>query len=117
MAYGKPDLSGAYGCPASHPFLIPSFTLSAVYTVDASLGSWHLSSDEMPGMARMPAGSTFHADWWGAWDDKVLKMWEENCIDKLLNCSGGDLGNGKQMKMFSGFRWEAAPRLVDPPRR
>jgi hypothetical protein len=42
-------------------------------------------------------------------------MWQDNCIDKLLNCSGGDLGNGKQLRMFSGFTWSANPRLVDAP--
>jgi hypothetical protein len=40
-------------------------------------------------------------------------MWTDNCINKLLNCSGGDLGNGKQLKMFSGFTWNANPRLVN----
>jgi hypothetical protein len=39
-------------------------------------------------------------------------MWTDNCINKLLNCSGGDLGNGKQLKMFDGFAWEASPRVV-----
>jgi hypothetical protein len=69
----------------------------------------------MPGMPMMKPGSTFHADWFGAWDDGIMKMWTDHCINKLLNCSGGDLGNGKQLKMFSGFTWKAEPRLVDPP--
>ena len=60
-------------------------------------------------------GSTFHTDWFGAWDDTILKMWSDNCVDKLLNCSGGDLGNGKQMKMFDGFSWDANPRILAPP--
>jgi hypothetical protein len=25
-------------------------------------------------------------------------MWTDNCINKMLNCSGGDLGNGMQLK-------------------
>ena len=25
-------------------------------------------------------------------------MWTNNCINLQLNCSGGDLGNGKQLK-------------------
>jgi hypothetical protein len=65
-------------------------------------------------MPAMPAGSTFHADWFGAWDDQIMQIWTEHCIDKLLNCSGADLGNGKQMKMFSGFSWSASPRIVAP---
>jgi lysophospholipase L1-like esterase len=44
-----------------------------------------------------------------------MSMWVGNCINKRLNCSGGDLGNGKQMKQFSGFSWTANPRLVALP--
>jgi len=33
----------------------------------------------------------------------------------MLNCSDGDLGNGKQLQMFSGFSWLANPRLVVAP--
>jgi hypothetical protein len=47
---------------------------------------------------RAAAGTTFHADYFEAWDPAVKAMWTENCIDKLLNCSGGDLGNGRQLK-------------------
>jgi len=78
--------------------------------VDPNLGTWRLSSDDM--MPNLAPGSTFHADWFGAWDNDVQSMWIENCINKRLNCSGGDLGNGKQMKMFSSFSWNASPRLV-----
>lgn len=114
-------------CPASHPYVIPQFTQTSVYTTDADLDrsglwplppgttTWHLSSDVMPGMPVMMPGSTFHADWFGAWDDTVLAMWKDNCIDRFLNCSGGDLGNGKQLKMFNGFSWTAKPRLVPVP--
>ncbi len=119
-----PHTDGRQICPATHPYVIPTFTLGAWYTTDATLdrsgvwdgafNSWHLSSDQMPAMAMTP-GSTFHTDWFGAWDDTVLKIWHDNCINKLLNCSGGDLGNGKQLKMFAGFRWSADPHLVNPP--
>ncbi len=107
--------TGRQRCPDSHPYLMPTFTLSAFYSVVAGdqAATWRLSSDEMlPGA---PAGSTFHADFFSAWDDDVEQMWLDNCIDKLLNCSGGDLGNGKQLKLAAGFAWKAEPRLVDPP--
>lgn len=124
VAYPSRGNWGYLKCPATHPYIIPTFTLGAWYRVDETLdrsgiwdgkfNSWHLSSDEMPGMAMAP-GTTFHTDWFGAWDDTILKMWHDNCINKLLNCSGGDLGNGKQLKMFKGFSWIARPHLVDPP--
>src|SRR5438270_3805950 len=41
--------------------------------------------------------------------------WVQNCIDKRLNCSGGDLGNGKQMRTYAGFSYNANPRLVPAP--
>jgi hypothetical protein len=28
----------------------------------------------------------------------VKAMWTDNCINKMLNCSAGDLGNGRQLK-------------------
>lgn len=112
-------------CPDTHPYIIPTFTLGAWYTVDADLDrsgtwtagvtqTWHLHSDLHAGTRYKP-GTTLHGDWFGAWDDAVMAMWTENCIDKLLNCSGGDLGNGLQLKMWPGFSWNASPRVVDPP--
>ena len=97
-------------CPATHPYVIPQFTMGVWYTVDANLGTWSLSSDAMH--PDLPVGSTFHADWFGAWDNGVEAMWMDGCINKLLNCSGGDLGNGKQIKNAWGTSWSASPRLV-----
>ena len=125
MAYPDYGWWGYEKCPDTHPYVIPTFTLGAWYTTDADLdrsgnwsattSTWRLSSDAMPGMAPKRPGTTMHADWFGAWDDNVIKMWSGNCVDKLLNCSGGDLGNGKQLRMFDGFSWNANPRVVDPP--
>lgn len=125
MAYPSYGWWGYEKCPDTHPYVIPAFTLGAWYTVDADLDrsgnwdatttTWRLASDAMPGMAPQRPGTTMHADWFGAWDDSVISMWSANCVDKLLNCSGGDLGNGKQLRMFDGFSWNANPRIVDPP--
>lgn len=107
--------SGALKCPPGYPYVIPTFTLGARYTIAPGddTTKWTFSSDAMaPGQ---PRGSTFHADWFGAWDNTVMAMWTDNCINKLLNCSGGNLGNGKMMKMYSGFSWTANPRLVPAP--
>jgi len=125
MAYVQNTGLGYWACPQTHPYAIPQFTLGAWYTVDDDLDrsgtwdgsrpTWHLSSDNMPGMPVMKPGTTLHADWFGAWDDTILKTWHDNCINKMLNCTGGDLGNGMQMKMFAAFSWTASPRIVAPP--
>jgi hypothetical protein len=113
-------------CPPTHPYHIPEFTLQAWYSVDDTLDrsgvwepgttvTWHLSSDVVPGMTPSKPGTTFHSDWFGAWDNGVMAMWMDHCINRLLDCAGGDLGNGKQLKMFSGFSWTANPKLVPIP--
>jgi hypothetical protein len=124
MAYPSYGWWGYAKCPATHPYVVPTFTLGAWYTTDndlnrsgqwsANMQTWSLASDNMPGMARQRPGTTLHADWFGAWDDNVMKMWTDNCINKQLNCSGGDLGNGKQLKVAGKFSWYATPRLVTP---
>ncbi|WP_165927156.1 DUF1996 domain-containing protein [Sphingomonas sp. BK235] len=126
MAFAQYGNDGVHRCPATHPYIVPTFTLGAWYTVDEDLdrsgkwdqntSTWSLASDTMPGMPTARPGTTMHADWIGAWDDKVLAMWTENCINKLLNCAGGDLGNGLQLKMRDDFSWNANPRLVDIPK-
>ncbi len=95
--------------------MIPHFQLAAAYTIATTddPSKWHLSSDEM--RPDLPYGTTFHADWFGAWDPTIMATWTDNCINKHLSCAGGNLGNGKMMKMYSGFDWYANPRLVPAP--
>jgi len=125
VAYSK-YIGQAYAqCPSTHPYVIPTFTLGAWYTTDATLdragvwdgtfNSWHLSSDNMPGMPMKP-GTTFHTDWFGAWNDTVLARWHLGCINKLLNCSGADLGDGKQLKQAYADNWVKRPRVPVPVR-
>ena len=126
VSYATYGTWGYLKCPPTHPYVIPTFTLGAWYTVDDTLDrsgvwtagktvTWSLSSDTMAGMTPSKPGTTFHADWFGAWDNTVMSMWMDNCINKMLNCSGGNLGNGKQMKQYAGFTWLASPRLVPVP--
>ena len=86
--------NGVLRCPTGFPKVIPQFTLAAFWTVTSNVGTWRLSSDK----AAQPPGATFHSDFFSAWDPGIEKVWTENCIDKLLNCSGGDLGNGTQLR-------------------
>jgi len=126
VAYMKRDVaSGQMRCPTTHPYIIATFTMGAWYTTDATLdrsgvwdgtfNSWHLSSDNMPGMPMKP-GTTFHTDWFGAWNDTVLARWHLGCINKLLNCSGADLGDGKQLKQAYADNWVKRPRVPVPVR-
>jgi hypothetical protein len=115
VAYASYGSWGYLKCDAAHPYVIPQFTLGAWYSVAPGddTSKWHFSSDEMvPGAV---PGYTFHADWFGAWDNTIMAMWMDNCINKNLSCSGGELGNGQGMRMYSGFSWTANPRLVPVP--
>lgn len=116
MAYGGYGGWGYYRCPDSHPRRLPQFTIKSTYAYDsvAEIATWYLSSDRMPGMVHA-SGSTFHSDWFGAWDDDVLKIWHDNCIEKSLNCSGFVLGNGQYGKQPATFTFDQQPRLVNPP--
>lgn len=98
LAYGSYGSWGYYKCDAAHPFVIPAFTYAAFYTIlPTDMGDIHFSSDEMDNSK--PRGWSFHVDYGpAAWDPRVLRMWTEGCINQLLNCSGGDLGNGLQLK-------------------
>jgi hypothetical protein len=123
VAYTSDDSrgDGVKRCPATHPYLIPTFTLGAWYTMTAGddLSLFSLSSDAMH--PELPKGTTFHADFFMAWDPAVHDMWWQNCISLMLNCSGGDLGNGKQLKgaqqpYYNGFlNWKNPNARVAVP--
>jgi hypothetical protein len=115
VSYASYGNWGYRRCDAAHPYVIPDFTLGAWYTVDGNLPKWHLASDEMvPGTE---PGSTFHADYLEGWDPAVKAMWTDGCINKMLNCSGGDLGNGRQLKgaQQPSYGWRNPNRLVPIP--
>lgn len=119
LAYGSFGNTGRLRCPMTHPIGIPAFSLQAFYfvAVGDTPADWYLSSDDMTamGMGRLTGGTSFHTDFMDAWDPDAKKTWQDNCIEKLLSCNGGDLGNGKQMKDTSGFDWKAHPRVVPVP--
>ena len=125
MAHHSYGNWGYARCPATHPFLVPTFTLGVWYTVDEDLDrsgqwsagtkTWHLSSDAMPGEPPRRPGTTLHSDWFGAWDDDVMAAWTAHCINKMLNCSSANLGNGWKLKPVSADVVRADPHAVDMP--
>lgn len=114
VAYGGYGSWGYYKCPTTHPYVIPAFTMGVWFT-QAQGEIYSFVSDSMDTSAGHKRGDTFHADFFMAWDPVVHDLWEKNCIDKMLNCSAGDLGNGRQIKQTWPHSWTASPRLVAIP--
>jgi hypothetical protein len=96
-----PASYGTWGyqkCDPQHPYVIPTYTYAAYYTIlPTDTGDIHWASDEMDNSK--PRGWSFHVDYGpAAWDPTVLAAWTNNCIDKLLSCNSGNLGNGYGLK-------------------
>ena len=107
-----PDVSwlGAAKCPSTHPYYIPTLSMKASYSADDGVANWRFSSDET--VAGAEPGTTFQARWYGAWDNKVMAMWVDGCINRRLYCSDGNLGNGKKLRPGADFSMTADPRLI-----
>jgi len=127
MAFPQDTHLGYAACPSDHPYGFPEFTLAAVWSVGADgpaeVTKMYLSSDHMPGM-QMVAGSTFHTDWFGAWDDDVLAAWMMHSDGDFRNNSSGIIGDGRGLKDpyslpnpngYTSLLNAANPRIVDPP--
>ena len=104
-------------CPTTHPMLLPQFTMNVTWSIGQGdqPTRWMLSSDHMkPGA--LP-GDTFHSDYFEAWEDSIRDRWNAGCIDHLLNCSDGDLGDGQILARGRYYPSGVAhPRLVPVPR-
>ena len=110
--------TGKNACPSSHPWIIPQFTMGVSYSIEAGDDPtlWTLASDHMVPAALRRPGSTFHSDYFEAWQDEIRLRWEAGCIDKMLNCSDGDLGDGQIMSRGKRYpSGKASPRLVPVP--
>jgi lysophospholipase L1-like esterase len=102
-------------CPATHPYLIPELTQQIAYTIKKSDGQVYFSSDRTGGM-NMQGGTTFHADYMEGWEPTVRATWERTCINQMLNCSDGVLGDST-MLLRGNNSYTAEPRLVEAPKR
>lgn len=83
-------------CPEDHPYVLPNVEVQIAYTLGPEKATLRLDSDDQ--MTRMgfpgPAGWTWHMDYGEAWSPVVKFTWHKNCINMLLSCASGDLGNG-----------------------
>lgn len=124
---------GFQACPMDHPYHFVAFTLGATWTVGptgpAEIYKMYLSSDRM--VAGTIPGSTFHTDWFGAWDDSTLAEWMNKADSDFRNDSGGSFGDGRGLidPYAKAWNWGsgtpingyhslldlANPRLVNPP--
>lgn len=107
-------------CPDTHPWIIPQFTMGVSYSivVGDQPQLWHLSSDLMLPPDRRRPGSTFHSDYFEGWEDRIRLRWEAGCLDGMLNCSDGDLGDGQIMMRGRYYPSDGvSPRLVAIPSR
>jgi len=111
-------VAGGRACPKRTPYFMPSFKIFASYSIiegdDVSL--WRLSSDAMA--PNDPAGLTLHGDYFEGWDPGTKQEWTDNCIDKMLSCTGGNLGDGFTLKGAQAppWGWKTVPeRLVPAP--
>jgi hypothetical protein len=110
--------SGKMLCPATHPYIIPQFTMTVAYSIEVGDNptSWSLASDHMLPASLRRAGASFHSDYFEAWEEPIRLRWEAACIDKLLNCSDGDLGDGQILSRGKHYpRGQISPRLVAVP--
>lgn len=110
--------TGQVSCPASHPWVIPQFTMGVGYSIEAGDEPtlWHLSSDHMLPASLHRPGASFHSDYFEGWEEDIRLRWEAGCIDKMLNCSDGDLGDGQLMARGKHYATgRASPRLVAVP--
>ena len=66
-----------------------------------------LSSDHM--LAGAKPGQHLTADYMERWVAEAKAIWLANCIEKGLNWSGGDLGNGQQLWGGEARLWLGKP--------
>lgn len=125
MAYPAYGSWGYPRCPASHPLVIPTTEYKVTWAVRPGMiartvqgrarSNVRLSSDTMrPGGK---PGETLHADYIEKWDRRAKAAWHAHCIEKGLDCSGGDLGNGWQLRGAAqpAYGWRHPSPVVNAP--
>jgi hypothetical protein len=89
-------------CPPSHPIHLPEATQFAHFdNVAPGHQHWYLSSDRM-GVSR-PNGSTFHADWFGAWEPAIQQRWVTACLQGVRSVHHGNLCDGQSLRRMQHY--------------
>jgi hypothetical protein len=101
LAYGTNNTWGP--CPSSHPVHLAEITEFAYFESPTGTAQWYLSSDRMNPSSPAPNGSTFHADWFGAWDNPIQQRWLVNCLHGNNSTSNGNLCDGKQLAQLPKY--------------
>ena len=70
------------GCPASHPYSMPSMSINLVYNLDPN-SRWQLASDSSPDTQ----GATLHADYIAGWTDTAMQTITQCNRDLNEECS------------------------------
>lgn len=95
----------------THRFLIPTISLIRAYDIlpGEDWSKAELASDRAMGAA---PGMTWHADYWEAWDTPTFREIEAHALDNMLNCSGGNMGSGRQLKRPPGWTFDQKPNRI-----
>lgn len=93
VRYPLYDNANRLVCPAGFNTILPRVEYTMVWETGGSTSGWKLSSDK----PNQPGGTTLHGDWFGAWDEQLMKDFVSKCINAKLDCQDGQLGDGRQL--------------------
>jgi hypothetical protein len=106
VAHPLRDYNGNYMPPTTHPYTLPALTVIVWWPHDgeADLANLRLSSDWHPAHKHWhDAGTCWHVDWFGAWEDAIIEVVKANIhgmppeTAEGRDTSGGDLGNDTRL--------------------
>jgi hypothetical protein len=84
-------------CPATHPVPLPQLTFNMrwLVTKQDQVKGWRLASDNYA-FDGTNAGYSGHADYSNGWNQDLLKILVEKCLNAKKDCGGDILGDGRQ---------------------
>lgn len=103
MAYHENGL-----CPPDHPVALPEVTYNILWSnSDTSTNGWYLSSDKMTmsdgTVMSMPGGMTAHADWFGGWEDSIMRTFVDKCLKDGKDSNWARLCDGRRLKAVPSY--------------